>query len=697
MKIKTKALCGIFSLSALTCAAQTATPGDSLRMDSIIHNLPEVMVKGERPMVKVKGSALVYDIKRITEKKPVDNAYDALKELPGVVEMNGQLTLGGQGATVILDGQVTNLTKEQLTQVLKSVPKDRLADVEIMYNAPAKYNVRGACININFLHETAQEQRLTGEVFGVYDQSHDAAFQERASLVYAGKKMSIDFMYSHDHGNSYKTTETDSHHSLSDGNVYDISTYQRSGTRGHNHQMRLSMGYNFAESHNLNVTYYGSYAPGHTKQETTGSINSKYGIDTDPWTHDIAADYKMPFGTNIGAEYTFYKAPQTQTQNSVLTDGSLDYISNSRQELNIWKVYVKQDHTLKNGWGLNYGATYSTSSDNSYQNYLSTVNRPQDLPDNISASKRENIVNIYAGFNKNFNNKLIIDASLAAEYYNNPSWNEWNWLPTVNATWIPSQGHILQFGFSSYSTYPEYWAVQNFTSYNNGGYGVIVGNPELKPMREYSAQLTYVLKNKYVFRGWFTHTDDLFMQTLYQQPDELRETFKVMNFDFQQQAGLMAAVPLKLGKWYSANLTALGVWLRQKDSDFYDIPFDRNIVYGMFTLRNDFHISSQPEITLSVNGMVRTKALQADYDLPASGNVDAALQIKFLKNKRATLKLYCADIFETAQIDPYINFKGQRLDMDMSSYRHFGVSFSYAFGNYKEKQHKKVDTSRFLK
>lgn len=216
-------------------------------------------------------------------------------------------------------------------------------------------------------------------------------------------------------------------------------------------------------------------------------------------------------------------------------------------------------------------------------------------------------------------------------------------------------------------------------------------------MREYSAQFTYVLKNKYVFRGWFTHTDDLFMQTLYQQPDELRETFKVMNFDFQQQAGLMAAVPLKLGKWYSANLTALGVWLRQKDSDFYDIPFDRDIVYGMFTLRNDFHISSQPEITLSVNGMVRTKALQADYDLPASGNVDAALQIKFLKNKRATLKLYCADIFETAQINPYINFKGQRLDMDMSSYRHFGVSFSYAFGNYKEKEHKKVDTSRFLK
>ena len=41
--MKIKVLCGIFCLSALTCAAQTATPDDSLRMDSIIHNLPEVM------------------------------------------------------------------------------------------------------------------------------------------------------------------------------------------------------------------------------------------------------------------------------------------------------------------------------------------------------------------------------------------------------------------------------------------------------------------------------------------------------------------------------------------------------------------------------------------------------------------------------------------------------------------------------
>ena len=41
---------------------------DSLRMDSIIHSLPDVMVKGNRPIVKVKGAALNYDLPQLSSK-----------------------------------------------------------------------------------------------------------------------------------------------------------------------------------------------------------------------------------------------------------------------------------------------------------------------------------------------------------------------------------------------------------------------------------------------------------------------------------------------------------------------------------------------------------------------------------------------------------------------------------------------------
>ena len=676
--------------------AQTAAD-DSLRLDSIVRTLPEVMVSGERPVVKVRGSALVYDVNRLPGNTTTDNAYDALKALPGVVETDGSLTLGGRAVTVIMDGQVTNLSQEQLTQVLKSVPKSMVGDVEVMYNAPAKYQVRGACININFKHETAERQMLTGEVFGLYDLSHHTAFQERATVVYSGKKLSADLMYSHDHGDSYGTREITTHHALNDGTVHDIQSFERTLGTGHNHKFRLSAGYNFSDNHRLSLSYYGNYATTDNRQRMSGSITGRNDLDSKPWLHDVSLDYKMPTGTNVGAEYTYYNSPQTQKLNSVLADRELNYVVNNRQRLDIWRIYARQEHKLNGGWGLNYGASYIRSTDNSSQAYDESTSGQGGLPVSQNTRKRENTVNMYAGFSKNFGNKVIIDASLAAEYYNSTAWNEWNWLPTLNLTYLPAEGHVLQLGVSGSTSYPEYWAVQDFITYSNGGYDEIVGNPTLKPSHEYQANLTYVLKNKYVFTGWFSYTDDHFMQTLYQRPDELTETFRWVNFDFQQQAGLMAAVPLKLGGWYSGNLTATGVWMRHKDSDFYDIPFDRSKLLGVFSIKNDFHISKNPEITLSLNGQVQTKAIQGNYDLPAAGRVDAAMQLKFLKDKRATLKVYCYDMFETSHIDPYIRFKGQDFSMKMSSFRHVGVTFSYAFGGYKEKKHKAVDTSRFMK
>ena len=114
------------------------------RLDSLYQTLPEVMITGERPIVKAAQGKLVYDLPRLIRNLPVDNAYDAVKELPGVIEMNGGLQLAGQGVTVILDGKVTTLSTGQLYALLRSIPASRIEKAEVMYNAPARYQVRGA-------------------------------------------------------------------------------------------------------------------------------------------------------------------------------------------------------------------------------------------------------------------------------------------------------------------------------------------------------------------------------------------------------------------------------------------------------------------------------------------------------------------------------------------------------------------------
>ena len=68
-------------------------------MDSLFQQLPEVLVKGERPVVKAERGKLVYDLPRMVERLPVNNAYEAVKELPGIVE---QMAISLWGGAVLL-------------------------------------------------------------------------------------------------------------------------------------------------------------------------------------------------------------------------------------------------------------------------------------------------------------------------------------------------------------------------------------------------------------------------------------------------------------------------------------------------------------------------------------------------------------------------------------------------------------------
>lgn len=159
-----------------TLSADSILTGDA-RMDSLYRHLPEVMVVGERPVVKASAGKLEYDLPRMIEGRPVDNVYEALKELPGVVEQDGALTLGMQAVTVVLDGKVTNMSGAQLYALLKSLPADRIERVEVMYNAPARYQVRGAMINVRLHHRIGDPGVVQGEVYGKYNQEHEASFE----------------------------------------------------------------------------------------------------------------------------------------------------------------------------------------------------------------------------------------------------------------------------------------------------------------------------------------------------------------------------------------------------------------------------------------------------------------------------------------------------------------------------------------
>lgn len=112
----------IFCLCLFTFTVQAQDDVNYTYMDSLFQQLPEVLVKGERPVVKAERGKLIYDLPRMVERLPVNNAYEAVKELPGIVEQDGNLTLGGRGITVVINGKVSTLDKEDLRTVLENTP-----------------------------------------------------------------------------------------------------------------------------------------------------------------------------------------------------------------------------------------------------------------------------------------------------------------------------------------------------------------------------------------------------------------------------------------------------------------------------------------------------------------------------------------------------------------------------------------------
>ena len=166
----------IFCLCLSAFAAQAQNDVNYTYMDSLFQQLPEVLVKGERPVVKAERGKLVYDLPRMVERLPVNNAYEAVKELPGIVEQDGNLTLGGRSITLVVNGKVSTLDKDDLKSVLQNTPVSRLEKAEIMYAAPARYRIRGAMVNV-ILNRISAEASWSGEVAAMYEQSRRKTLQ----------------------------------------------------------------------------------------------------------------------------------------------------------------------------------------------------------------------------------------------------------------------------------------------------------------------------------------------------------------------------------------------------------------------------------------------------------------------------------------------------------------------------------------
>lgn len=687
-------LLGLILLSVANVKAQTRTQTDSLTMETMLHNLPEVMVKGSRPIVKAERGMLSYNMPLLLKQLPADNAYEALTRIPGVSDATGSISFSGNVVTLIINGQATTLTQEQLTERLKAMPAAQLSKAEVMLSAPARYHVRGMAINI-VTKDYAGTNQLSGQIIGGMRQNKYANEFGNLYLSLQRDKFGLDAQYKYVNGNSYGESSRIANHPLGNNRIhYNDETGQKSF--GITHDYRLGMNYTFSKNNRLDVAYTGQWDKTNSNSRTTGSSISGMHRDSHEYLHNVDVNYALPFGLTLSGSYTYYRTPQQQALDGTITTESKNeternLTSGSEQTINKWMFTADQTHSLSHGWGLSYGVKGQFTSNKSYQ---TTIDKDGSvLPDGTSSvDLNERIWNIYAGFSKQINKAISLEASVAAEQYHSPIWDKWRVYPTLNALWNVNDNHLLNLSFSSDSEFPSYWSTMSNVFYSST-YTEIHGNPDLKPFSYYNVNLMWQIKRRYTLMAFASLKPDYSVQLPYQTTDRMAVIMKETNFNYSNSFGLQASAIFNAGQWLNGNVFVMGTYKHDKSDHFFDLPFDRKKLSVVLGSTASVKLCSTQDLRLILNPFYQTKAIQGVYDISPIFSMDAKLQWSS-HDGRWGLRLNGNNIFNN-KYDTRSVQGNQDYRMKIN-YNWASVTFAviYKFGGYKEKTVKEVDTSR---
>lgn len=702
-------IAGLLSLPTQMLAQKQTGSETILVNDSITLNLPEVFVKAERPLVKVADGKLQYDIPNLMKSKPVDNAFDILGELPGVGKSGDNISLlGTSETTIIINGRKSSMTPEQLADMLKATPSSKVKKIEVMYSTPPQYGVRGASINVVIENDRSLADILKGEISLTGKQAWYFSPTALMNLSYTGKKYAADLSYSANYRHGRSTEDMHAEPTVN-GTKYDILQKNWSENKGISHNLRGAFEYDFSNKDKLSASYTGKYVQdkpvslrgGQTDFKGIETVNTASRATGPSFLHSTRIDYNGHKNLNAGIDYTFYKDKSLQDLvNNFEDSNDQDRRNESKQKSQRANIYINHFVVVGEGWKISYGAEASLSGTTNEASAL--LNNENESEGTFYMKQKEHSAGIFGGFSRSFGKKFTLNASLAVRYYKasvdsagkkSTLWDQADLFPSLSAVYRIDRLNMLQFSLSSNRKYPSYWATTPNTYYMNI-YSVIKGNPQLKPELNYSMQLTYVIKNKYVLGAFANFQPDKIQQMSYQQPDRLQSVFHSINLDTHTMYGLMAVVPFRAGEVLSSRLTLMGFSIHDKGT-LVDISFDRKKLFGRAMLTNTIFLTRDKNLSLDISGDYSSPAIQGIYDIDPLYSLDAAL-VWTLPKKKLRLTLKGSDLLNSQKPLTHIDEQGQKSRMELfQDIRSVSLTLRYSFGGYKEKKVKSVDTSRF--
>ena len=168
---------------------------------------------------------------------------------------------------------------------------------------------------------------------------------------------------------------------------------------------------------------------------------------------------------------------------------------------------------------------------------------------------------------------------------------------------------------------------------------------------------------------------------------------KETNFNFANIHGLQATVRFNIGDWLNSTVAATATYRHDKSDHFFDLPFDRARLTGLFSSTTSIRLSKRQDLRLILNPSFQTRALQGIYDIEPYFRLNSSLRWTSL-NKKWSVVASGTNI-TNSHVYTRSSLGNQDYAMKMwLQYPNVSLTAVYRIGDFKEKKKKEVDTSR---
>jgi hypothetical protein len=154
--------------------------------------LETVVVAGsKKKLIERKIDRLIFNVENSISSSG-GNALTALSVAPGVRVQNENISIIGKSTlAVLVDDKIVQLSGEELTNYLRTIPSEAIQRIEVITTPPAKYEAEGNSGLVNIIMKKAKENSWNALVQSTYIQKTYAGQATMGSFNYNKNKLSF--------------------------------------------------------------------------------------------------------------------------------------------------------------------------------------------------------------------------------------------------------------------------------------------------------------------------------------------------------------------------------------------------------------------------------------------------------------------------------------------------------------------------